>query len=107
MNNKACCDFRRHMDEMLEIWEKIGFKNENKGEEVNDKKMDKYNRKCKSEIIDVYDVLKAFEVYNPASQHAIKKLLASGKRGYKDVKQDLEEAKASIDRAIELENWLD
>jgi hypothetical protein len=63
----------------------------------------KYNRKCKSITIDVYDVLKAFEVVNPATQHAIKKLLANGKRGYKDAIQDLKEARDSINRAIELE----
>lgn len=63
----------------------------------------KYTRNCRGVEIDVYDVLKAFEVNNPATQHAVKKLLASGQRGYKDVKQDLEEAKQSIERAIQLE----
>ena len=63
----------------------------------------KYQRECKGVYIDVYDVLKAFKVVNPATQHAIKKLLASGQRGYKDVKQDLQEARDSIMRAIELE----
>jgi hypothetical protein len=53
--------------------------------------------------IDVYDVLKAFNVTNPATQHAIKKLLASGQRGYKDTQQDLDEAIQSIQRAKELE----
>lgn len=63
----------------------------------------KYQRSCKGVMVDVYDVLKAFHVVNPATQHAIKKLLASGKRGYKGVKQDLKEARDSISRAIELE----
>lgn len=63
----------------------------------------KYQRECRGVYLDVYDILKAFEVINPAVQHAIKKLLASGKRGYKDTKQDLEEARDSITRAIELE----
>ena len=62
----------------------------------------KYDRACKGIYIDVYDVLLAFEVKNPATQHAIKKLLASGQRGYKDEVQDLEEARDSIVRAIEL-----
>jgi len=61
---------------------------------------DKKNNSC---IVDVYDVLKAFNVTNPATAHAIKKLLASGQRGYKDIKQDLKEARESIARAIELE----
>jgi len=50
----------------------------------------------------VYDVLVAFKVTNPASQHAIKKILASGQRGVKDFDQDLLEAIASLKRAIEL-----
>jgi hypothetical protein len=53
--------------------------------------------------VDVYDVLKAFDVRCPAIQHAIKKLLCAGIRGHKDRRQDLSEARASIGRAIELE----
>lgn len=63
----------------------------------------KYKRKVPSTEIDVYDILKAFNVVNPATQHAIKKLLCAGDRGYKDKVQDLKEALASIERAIELE----
>jgi len=64
-----------------------------------------YLREIKKGVyVDVYDVLKAFQVKNPAVQHAIKKLLASGKRGYKDTIQDLSEAMQSIQRAIELED---
>ena len=53
--------------------------------------------------IDVYDVLVAFEVTNPAIQHAIKKLLMPGRRGAKGVAQDLREARQSVFRAIEIE----
>ena len=67
------------------------------------RQINKYKREINGTSIDVYDVLKAFNVTNPATAHAVKKLLASGKRGYKDVIQDLEEAKASISRAVELE----
>lgn len=63
----------------------------------------KYHRTVKSTTIDVYDVLVAWDVTNPAVQHAIKKLLQPGARGHKSKKQDLEEALASIKRAIELE----
>ena len=59
--------------------------------------------------IDVYEVLEAFQVQCPAVQHAIKQLLFPGARGSKSARQDLEEARASIDRAIQLEirrNWL-
>lgn len=52
--------------------------------------------------VDVYDVLKAFNVTCPATQHAVKKLLCSGLRGHKDLQTDLIEAKESIVRAVEL-----
>jgi hypothetical protein len=53
--------------------------------------------------VDVYDVLKAFDVRCPAIQHAVKKLLCAGIRGHKNRRQDLAEARESIGRAIELE----
>lgn len=78
--------------------------------------MDKYNKfyraecpNCETKVLltmDVYTVLQAFHVNNPAVAHAVKKLLAAGERGYKDTAQDLEEAIVSIKRAIELEGLL-
>lgn len=65
--------------------------------------MSKYDRPCKGVTIDVYDVLKAFEVTNPALQHLIKKALCSGLRGHEDKEQDLFEVLESAKRAIELE----
>ena len=53
--------------------------------------------------IDVYSVLEAFAVKCPATQHAIKKLLCAGIRGQKTTAQDLEEARESITRAIQME----
>ena len=53
--------------------------------------------------VDVYDVLMAWGVSNPAIQHAIKKLLQPGLRGHKSKAQDLKEAMQSLQRAIELE----
>jgi hypothetical protein len=50
-------------------------------------------------IIDVYDVLDAFNVSNPATAHAIKKLLCTGSRGLKDWETDLQEAIDSLERA--------
>ncbi|MFZ6655868.1 hypothetical protein [Undibacterium sp. TJN19] len=64
----------------------------------------KYQRQVKGTLVDVYDVLKAWDVRNPAIQHAIKKLLQPGQRGHKDAIQDLREAGQSIERAIELED---
>lgn len=64
----------------------------------------KYSRRIGKEVVDVYDVLMAFNVTNPATQHAIKKLLMPGNRGHKDKLTDLKEAHQSIARAIELES---
>lgn len=63
----------------------------------------KYNRPCKGMTIDVYDVLQAFNVTNPALQHLVKKALAVGQRGHKDKMEDLRDILASAQRAIELE----
>ena len=62
----------------------------------------KYAVDCKGRSIDVYDVLNAFAVTCPATQHAIKKLLMPGKRGHKSELGDLLEARASVERAIDL-----
>ena len=64
----------------------------------------KYSRRIGKEVVDVYDVLMVFNVTNPATQHAIKKLLMPGNRGHKDKQTDLKEAYQSIARAIELES---
>lgn len=50
--------------------------------------------------IDVYSVLDAFDVRNPALAHAVKKLLCPGRRGKGDFEQDLREAIVAIERAI-------
>lgn len=63
----------------------------------------KYKRSVSSLTIDIYDVLQAWQVTNPAIQHAIKKLLQPGQRGHKTRTEDLQEALVSIERAIELE----
>lgn len=72
---------------------------------VTDQKLErsKYDRPCKGITIDVYDVLKAFNVDNPALQHLIKKALCSGLRGHKDRLQDVKEVLESAKRAVELE----
>lgn len=66
-------------------------------------KPNKYKRTVSSTTIDIYDVLQAWQVTNPAIQHAIKKLLQPGQRGHKTRTEDLQEALVSIERAIELE----
>lgn len=66
------------------------------------KKENKYNRKYKGVTIDVYDVLKAFDVTDPALQHLIKKALCAGLRDHKNKEQDLNDIKDSAVRALEL-----
>ena len=63
----------------------------------------KYIRDLKGVQVDVYDVLKAFNVTCPAMQHAAKKVLCAGIRGHKDALKDKREAIQSIQRSIELE----
>ena len=50
--------------------------------------------------VDVYSILEAFDVNNSAIQHAVKKLLAPGKRGHKSEVQDVKEAIESLNRAL-------
>lgn len=67
-----------------------------------DPQLSKYHKRIRSETVDVYDVLVAFNVTCPARQHAIKKLLMAGLRGAKNEIDDLQESYDSIERAIEL-----
>ena len=53
------------------------------------------------DMIDVYDVLRLYEVESHPVGHAIKKLLMAGRRGAKDFRQDLQEAVQSIQREID------
>jgi hypothetical protein len=53
--------------------------------------------------VDFYDVIDAFKTDCPAMDHAAKKILAAGKRGYKDALQDKNEAIQSINRSIAMQ----
>ena len=70
---------------------------------VKGKKLNKYQREIKGAVLDIYDILDAYDVRNPAIAHAIKKLLMNGNRGHKPMLQDYREAIDSIRRGIELE----
>jgi len=70
--------------------------------EVREIVKNKYVRKCKGVEIDVYDVLLAFKVTNPALQHLIKKALCVGIRGHKSEEQDLKDILDSAERAVEI-----
>lgn len=69
-----------------------------------EKPRNKYHREIKPGVwVDVYDVLAAWAVDNPALQHLIKKSLQPGERGHKTREQDLADIVASAKRAQELE----
>ncbi len=64
----------------------------------------KYLHEIKQGVfVDVYDVLMAWDVTNPALQHLIKKALQAGERGHKSREQDLQDIIDSAIRAKELE----
>lgn len=65
----------------------------------------KYKVNCKGVMIDVYDVLSAYQVQNPALQHLAKKVLKCGDRGHKNREIDLRDILASAKRALELEGY--
>lgn len=67
--------------------------------------MSKYKRKIKGVEVDVYEVLKAWDVKNPALQHLIKKALQPGARGHKTLETDLHDILVSAERTIELEGF--
>lgn len=56
--------------------------------------------------IDVYAVLHLFEVTDPCIQHAVKKLLCTGKRGHKDFQKDIQDSIDSLVRCQELHKEL-
>ena len=64
----------------------------------------KYTKTIHGVSVDVYDVLQAWGVSNPALQHLIKKALQCGRRGHKDNAQDLQDIIDSAIRAKELES---
>ena len=69
--------------------------------------MSKYERKIIGidstvTTVDVYRVLDAFGVSDPATQHAVKKMLCMGLRGHKDYLTDLNDSIDSLQKAKEL-----
>ena len=80
-------------------------------EKINEKYPEKDQRKHKHyfkdvsnlEYIDIYRVLSLWEVNDPCIQHAVKKLLVAGNRGYKDVQKDIQEAIESLERWKEMQ----
>lgn len=70
---------------------------------MSNRKHGHYFKKLPTNEIDVYAVLKAFDVESHAIGHAIKKLLVAGARGGgKDRQRDFQEAIDSIERELEM-----
>jgi len=89
-------------DEELEAINEVIYQSKDM---VNAPENNKYLREIKTGVfVDVYDVLKAWDVRNPALQHLIKKALQAGGRGHKDLRTDLADITASAIRAQELES---
>lgn len=69
---------------------------------MNERRHAHYFRALPTKEVDVYRVLKAFQVTDPAVAHAIKKLLMAGERGSKTFRQDVLEASDSLGRCLEM-----
>ena len=54
------------------------------------------------DFIDIYRVLRIYEVDDPCIGHAIKKCLVAGKRGNKSKEQDIREAIDSLSRCLQM-----
>jgi hypothetical protein len=68
----------------------------------NERKHNHYFRPCPYDNIDVYRIIDIFEITCPAAQHVLKKVIATGKRGHKDVKRDWEDIIDSAQRKLEM-----
>ena len=55
------------------------------------------------ECLDIYRVCDLWGVIDPCIQHSVKKLLAAGNRGYKDIAKDIQEAIDSLERWKEMQ----
>lgn len=71
--------------------------------------VNKYKRKVGDTglYLDVYDVIAVFDINNPALQHALKKILCTGQRGYKDFEQDTKEAIQALERAPDVQKLME
>ena len=57
-----------------------------------------YFKPCPYDTLDVYRVINIFGVFDPCIQHALKKLLCSGVRGYKDQSKDIQDVIDTLER---------
>lgn len=61
-----------------------------------------YFKPCPYDTLDVYRVINIFGVTDPCIQHALKKLLCSGVRGYKDQSKDIQDVIDTLERWKEM-----
>lgn len=60
-----------------------------------------YNKLVGGKKVDVYRILKLYEITHPAQQHAIKKLLRAGNSD-ETLKEDVEETIDCLERMLEM-----
>ena len=69
---------------------------------MSERKHNHYFRPCPYDDIDVYRIIEIFEITCPAAQHILKKVIATGKRGHKDLETDWQDIVDSAQRKIEM-----
>lgn len=68
-----------------------------------ERKHNHYFKECGYEYVDVYRILKLFDVVDPCIQHAAKKLLVSGGRGFKEISHDIQDVIDTLIRWQEMQ----
>lgn len=93
--------FAKELDRILNG----AFELNNKSEDVERKHSHYFKDVRHLDYVDIYQVCKLFEVEDPShcTQHSIKKLLMSGKRGVKDKMKDIIEARDTLNRYLQIE----
>lgn len=69
---------------------------------MTERKHSHYFREFPYDNIDVYRIIETFEITCPAAQHILKKVIATGKRGHKDLQRDWQDIVDSAQRKIEM-----
>lgn len=64
--------------------------------------MSKYNYTYRGIRLDPYRICTVYNITHPAHQHALKKILCPGDRGYKSLEKDVREAIVSLERWLEM-----
>ena len=104
--NKSDGGFRLPKDEPCDMSKWVELRGESLNDQYAEIEKVRHNHYFKdvSDVnrIDVYEVLKRFNVTDPCLQHIIKKALCAGQRGHKDFKNDLQDILDTAKRAVEI-----